>query len=579
MRRLQHALPLSLATLLIALALAAGPRARAADEPLPGQAELDAAIDAKLGARGLADYERVIEHCKKAVELGLDEESAKFAADLHTGTLVDRAAMLVEAIYNALEPDPQWPRLRAFAMRDLEEIIARDPALGQAWLMIARLESLPRGNRQRAREAAIKAIDLLGDDKLQTARAHLVLATLEDDAEDRADHYDKAVELAPRDADIRRARGMALLVQEKFDDARTDILAAIEEDPDDAMLRQALGLACMMSDRTDEARAAFDKAIELAPDAGGPYLQRARLEAVAGEHDKALADIDRALQLAPGDTGALILRARVNQQAGNEDDASADIEQVLERDPRNEQALELRGLLAADRADYPAAIRDFRRLVAAHPDDVVLMSQLGMLYLAARQPREAVRRFTRALEIDAAHFPSIRGRSDALISIGDHEKALADLEQAHTARPDDTGVLNNLAWLLATSPEEALRDGKRAVELATKACEATEWKEAHIISTLAAGYAEQGDFERAREYSQKAVDTGDVNDEVRGQLENELASYGAEKPWRERQEMEEATLESPAFDFRADDDDAAGDDDAEAEPVVPIAPRRPFDDD
>jgi tetratricopeptide (TPR) repeat protein len=574
MRCPTRALPVSLATLLIALVFAAGSRAWAAEAPPAGQSELDAAIDAKLGARGLADFERVIEHCKKAVELGLDEESRKFADDLHTGTLVDRAAMLVEAIYNALEPDPQWQRMRAFAMRDLEEIIVRDPTLGQAWLMIARLESLPRGNRQRAREAATKAIDLLGEDNLQTARAHLVLATLEEDAEDRAGHYDKAVQLAPRDADIRRARGMALLVQEKFDDARADLQAAIEEDPTDATLRQALGLACMMSDRNDEARAAFDKAIELAPDTSGPYLQRARLEAVTGEHEKALADIDRALELSPGEIAALILRARVNQQAGNDADATADVEQILERDPRNEQALELRGLLAADRADYPAAIRDFRRLVAAHPDDAVLMSQLGMLYLAAHQPREAVRRFTRALEIDDTHFPSIRGRSDALISIGDHEKALTDLELAHVTRPDDTGVLNNLAWLLATSPVETLRDGKRAVELATKACEATKWEEAHIISTLAAGYAEQGEFERAREYSLKAVETGDVNDEVRGQLENELASYRDEKPWRERQEMEEATLESPAFDFR--EDDAA---DAAVEPVVPIAPRRPFDDD
>ena len=55
-------------------------------------------------------------------------------------------------------------------------------------------------------------------------------------------------------------------------------------------------------------------------------------------------------------------------------------------------------------------------------------------------------------------------------------------------------MLNNLAWLLATSPEEGIRDGKRAIELAEKACEETEWQDAHIISTLAAGYAETGNF-------------------------------------------------------------------------------------
>jgi tetratricopeptide (TPR) repeat protein len=196
--------------------------------------------------------------------------------------------------------------------------------------------------------------------------------------------------------------------------------------------------------------------------------------------------------------------------------------------------------MAADRDDYPAAIRDFRRLVARNGDDAVLVSQLGALYLAAKQPREAIRRFTRALEIDARHFPSRRGRSDAAISIGDHKAALADLEKALELRPDDSGVLNNLSWLLATSPDEAIRDGKRAITLAEKACEKTEWKQPHIISTLAAGHAESGDFAAARRFSRQAVEATDKETEIRGQLEKELASYEAGKPWRERQEMADA---------------------------------------
>jgi tetratricopeptide (TPR) repeat protein len=192
-----------------------------------------------------------------------------------------------------------------------------------------------------------------------------------------------------------------------------------------------------------------------------------------------------------------------------------------------------------------------------------------MLYLMARQPREAIRRFTRALEIDENHFPSRRGRSDARISIGDHAEARADLERALEARPDDTGVLNNLAWLLATSPDDALRDGTRAIELATKACEETEWNEAHIISTLAAGYAETGDFETARKYSRQSVEKSDPEAGVREQLENELASYERSEPWRERQEMQEEPLEG----------DAAREAESAGANATTEAPRRPFDDD
>jgi tetratricopeptide (TPR) repeat protein len=556
------------------LMLAAGaaraeePAPAVTDEP-PGQAELDKAIDAKLGADDLDDYERVLEHCKQAVELGLDDESKKFADDLYTGTLVDRAGMIVDAIYDAVPPNPQWPRMRAFALRDLGEVIKRDPKLGQAHLMIARLQALPRGEPAVAKEAAEKALELLGDDRLQMAKAHIVLAGLEeDDTEKQEEHYAKAIEFAPRDAEIRRTRGLHFLLEDKFDRAREDLLVAVEEKPGDGSLQEALGMACMMGDKREEAKKAFDKAIELEPDSSSPLLQRARLLAVEEKYPEAIADVDRALELESGNPAALVLRARIHQQAGESDKALDDVESVLSDDPDNTVALELRGLIAAERNDYPSAIRDFRRLVARNDDDAVVVSQLGMLYLAAKQPREAIRRFTRALEIDEEHFASRRGRSDAAISIGDHQAAIEDLEKAHALKPEDTGVLNNLAWLLATSPDDAIRNGKRAIELAQQACERTEWKEAHIISTLAAGYAEAGDFAKAREFSQKAVDASADADEVKQQLEGELESYVAEKPWRERQEMEEAKLDEPGRPAESE---------AEPEDEQPREPRRPFD--
>jgi tetratricopeptide (TPR) repeat protein len=550
-----------------------------ADEP--GQADLDAAIDAKLGADDLDDFGTVLDRCKSALKKGLDDESKKFADNLYTGTLIDRAGMVVEAIFDSPTPDPQWPRMRTYAMRDLNEAIERDPQLGAAQLMIARLEALPGGDRKRALEAAGKVVELGGDDRLQIAQAHVILGNLQDeDDKQRAESYDKAVELAPRDADIRRTRGLFHLLNDDFEKARDDLAVAIEEKPDDASLLEALGMAYMMENKLDKALETFDKALDVDPDAAGVLLQRARVLALKGEQPKAIADLDKAIELEPDDAIPLVLRARINQQAGNTEQAKADLERVLERQPDHPAALELRGLIAAEANDYPAAIRDFRKLVAKNGDDPVLVGQLGMLYLAAKQPREAIRRFTRALELDDQQFLSRRGRSDAAISIGDHKAALADLEKALALEADNDGVLNNLAWLLATSPDDSLRDGKRAIDLATKACEKTEWKEAHIISTLAAGYAETGDFEKAREYSRKAVETGDSSPEVKEQLASELASYEKEKPWREKQEIEEAVLDGAREELDIEPVDEDDEDDKPAKenrPTVKREPRRPFD--
>lgn len=542
-----------------------------AEEPR-GQVDLDAAIEAKLSADSLDDYATVIDLCRRAIDRGLAPESKTFAEALYTGTLVDRAGMVVDAIFNADVPDPQWPRMRSFAMRDLNEAVRRDANVGPAHLMIARLEALPGGNRDRARAAATKAVELLGDDPLSAARAQLVLGGLTDDDDERRKAYDKAVELAPRDVEARRTRGLFNLVKDRFTEARSDLEVAIEEDPNQGSLHEAIGMVYLMEQKLEEAQKAFDKAIEVNPRAPTALLQRARVLALRGDRPEAIADLDKAIQMDPDEAIPLVLRARILQQAGETEKASSDLEKVLAKQPDHPAALELRGLIAAEKGDFVAAIRDFRRLLERHDNDAIVHGQLGMLHLAAKQPRAAIKEFTRSIEIDPKQFASWRGRSDAEISIGDHPAALADLEKALELEPDDDGVLNNLAWLLATSPDDAIRDGKRAIELATKACEETEWKEAHIISTLAAGHAETGDFETAKKRSRQAVDVGSETAEVKDQLEKELQSYEEGKPWRERQAVEEAVLEGlpVAVVESAQERD-------ESTPPPAGKPRRPFD--
>jgi hypothetical protein len=125
---------------------------------------------------------------------------------------------------------------------------------------------------------------------------------------------------------------------------------------------------------------------------------------------------------------------------------------------------------------------------------------------------------------------------------------------------------------LATSPDEKLRDGPRALKFATKAAEETKFETPHILSTLAAAYAETGDFENAAKWSQKSVELSqkDVDDAKKAvdaakddddrkklqveatkvqtdhdQLKKELDSYHQHKPVRERQTAADAPDATP----------------------------------
>jgi tetratricopeptide (TPR) repeat protein len=552
-----------------------------------GQPDLDAAIEQKLSAQSLDDFEKVIDLCRRAIRKGLPEGSKDFANNLIIGTLIERSVMLVDAIFDAPRPTPDWPRMRSFAMRDLNELIKRDPKLGLAHLMIARLQALPGGNPDKAKKSADKAIKFLSPDQnpVELAEAHIVQGNLLENGPERAAHYDKAVALAPTDTRFRRTRGLFRLLRNEFGPAREDFIAALKQDPNESGVYEALGMSYMMDNKLDdkerleEAKNAFDKAIEITPDSAAPRLQRARVLAMLGEQPGALADLDKAIEISPQKAVPLVLRARIQQQSGNLEAAATDLAKVLKDQPGNPAALELRGLMAADAGKYAAAIRDFTTIAKQDPPDPLVLGQLGMLHLAAKQPRAAIAWFGKSLTIDKTLFLSLRGRSDALISIGEHKKAARDLKAALEQHPDDSGVLNNLAWLFATSPDNDLRDATQAIELATKACEETEWKAAHIISTLAAGYAESGDFKQACEFSRKALAADAGNGGIDEQLKKELSSYEEEKPWREKQSMAEAELP---------DDETATDDseenstkeniaDRKKQPMGQEKPRRPFD--
>jgi HEAT repeat protein len=133
--------------------------------------------------------------------------------------------------------------------------------------------------------------------------------------------------------------------------------------------------------------------------------------------------------------------------------------------------------------------------------------------------------------------PDVRVAAADVLRKIDFDKAQKSYEDAIQRQPTNANAHRNLAWLLASCPDSKWRNGKSAVEHATKACKLTGWKTPSCLSALAAANAETGDFESAVRNQQKSLEislstNGEQDPDVplaRARLE----LYQVHKPFRE----------------------------------------------
>jgi tetratricopeptide (TPR) repeat protein len=123
--------------------------------------------------------------------------------------------------------------------------------------------------------------------------------------------------------------------------------------------------------------------------------------------------------------------------------------------------------------------------------------------------------------------------AQSLIKAGRFKDAIIQYDRAYRASPDSIDVQNNLAWILATCPDKDLRDAPRAVTLAEQAARSTNYADASMLDTLAAAYAEAGDFANAVRTQREAIRLTPAN--YRSGLQQRLDLYLRDKPYHSRQ--------------------------------------------
>jgi tetratricopeptide (TPR) repeat protein len=275
---------------------------------------------------------------------------------------------------------------------------------------------------------------------------------------------------------------------------------------------------------------------------------RAKIYSVNKEAELAKADMDKVIELASADIEGLLLRAQVLLDDDKLDEARKDVDAAYELDNNRVGTILLRAAIASAQKRYGDAISDYQLILKNTPKgqekNPRLLMQLALLYSQDNRPTQAIKIFDQVIKTNQDYWEAYRLRGDTRLGLGDHENAIKDFESALELAPegesDRSGILNNLSWVLSTTPNDALRDGKRALEYAIEACKLTDYKAPHILSTLAAAHAEIGEFDQAVEWSQKGVELArETNATQLEQLENELKSYQEKKPWREKTETKE----------------------------------------
>ena len=188
-----------------------------------------------------------------------------------------------------------------------------------------------------------------------------------------------------------------------------------------------------------------------------------------------------------------------------------------------------------EKGENGEAMIHIQRALALNPDNPDPHNNLGILLGRQGLINESIESFKKSLAINPDSPGAHWNLGKTLYQRGARKEGIAHLQRANELRPDNMDLANDLAWMLSTAPEEDLRDGKKALELALQANKDSGGNDPVFLDTLAASYAETGAYPKALETARKALALAEQeeNKDLSASLKEEITLYEAGKSCRD----------------------------------------------
>ncbi|HEX3619810.1 MAG TPA: tetratricopeptide repeat protein [Candidatus Udaeobacter sp.] len=193
------------------------------------------------------------------------------------------------------------------------------------------------------------------------------------------------------------------------------------------------------------------------------------------------------------------------------------------------------GIVFLQKGKVDQAISLLQAAVDLRPDNSPAHENLAKALLQKGQVADALVHYRKLLELQPDNIEVHNIVGTVLIQQGRIREGVEEWQKVLAIQPDNGNAMSNLAWVFATSPEDSVRDGAQAVQLAEQALRISGGRIPVIFRTLAAAYAEKGMFARAIQTAQRGIElaNGQGNSGLAAELQTNIGLYQDEKPLRD----------------------------------------------
>ena len=345
--------------------------------------------------------------------------------------------------------------------------------------------------------------------------------------------YRRAVAANPDDLILRKGYSEILHATRRYAEEQSEIEASLARLPVMADLHLRLMASLLAQGRSVEAEKEFEQGLRW--DSAPPSAYKTGGEAFAqhGNIDKALSCYREALKVSPRSIEARLHLADLLITQNKLDEAVAEIRQAAALNPETALVEYWLGTVHLRLNAMDEAVAHLSRAVALDPYTSQIHDDLATALALTGRTAEAISHLADAVRLDP-YGPAVRLRYARLLHLDKQfGPAAREYREAMRLSPDPVVMKVDLAWLLATCPEDSVRSAPEAVQLGEEANRTTEGKDLRALEVLAAAYAAAGRFAdavrpatTALELAAAAGRTGLAKD-----MQDRLQSYRAGRPF------------------------------------------------